>query len=212
MKLNVLYEDNHLIGVYKPAGILVQGDKSGDISMMDVVKKYLKEKYKKPGNVFLGLIHRLDKEVQGVVLFSKTSKGASRLSEQFRNHKIEKIYHCIVLGKPKSDKNKLVDFLKKNKEDKAKKAELDYEVIASNKKYSLLKINLKTGRFHQIRIQLFSAGFPILGDIKYGASILLQGSGIALCATSISFKTATTDESKTISIPVPIEWKKYVDF
>ena len=225
MKLKVLYEDNHLIAVYKPAGILTQGDRSKDICMMDMVKDYLREKYHKPHNVFLGLLHRLDRQVSGIVLFAKTSKGASRLSKQFRDHEVEKIYHAVVLGKPKRDLEKLVSFLKKNEKENIKRAELFYEVLASGKKYSLLKIKLQTGRFHQIRVQLSLMGFPILGDIRYGAPFLLPDKNIALCATSISFKLATSKKIissppslssyessvKEVSIPIPVEWKKYVD-
>ena len=219
MKLKVLYEDNHLIAVYKPAGILTQGDRSKDVCMMDMVKDYLKEKYHKPYNVFLGLLHRLDRQVSGIVLFAKTSKGASRLSEQFRSRKVEKIYHAVVLGEPKQDREKLVSFLKKNEKEKIKRAELFYEVLAFNKKYSLLKIKLQTGRFHQIRVQLSLMGFPILGDIRYGAPFLLPDKNIALSATSLSFKTATkpsfakaTESKKEVSIPIPGEWREYVDF
>jgi len=219
MKLKVLYEDNHLIAVYKPAGILTQGDRSKDVCMMDMVKDYLKEKYHKPYNVFLGLLHRLDRQVSGIVLFAKTSKGASRLSEQFRSRKVEKIYHAVVLGELKQDREKLVSFLKKNEKEKIKRAELFYEVLAFNKKYSLLKIKLQTGRFHQIRVQLSLMGFPILGDIRYGAPFLLPDKNIALSATSLSFKTATkpsfakaTESKKEVSIPIPGEWREYVDF
>ena len=115
MKLNVLYEDNHLIAVEKPAGILVQGDKTGDTSLIEEVKNYLKIKYEKPGNTFLGLLHRLDRPVSGIVLFAKTSKGASRLSEQFRNNEIKKTYYCIVIGKPKKKKETLISYLKKDR-------------------------------------------------------------------------------------------------
>ena len=212
MKPKILYEDNHLIAVYKPAGILTQGDNSKDICMMDMVKDYLKEKYRKPYNVFLGLLHRLDRQVSGIVLFAKTSKGASRLSEQFRSRKVEKIYHVVVLGRPKQDREKLVSILKKNEKENIKRAELFYTVIASNKKYSLLKIKLQTGRFHQIRVQLSSMGFPILGDIRYGAPFLLPDKNIALSATSLSFKTATKEDIKKISVPIPGEWQEYVDF
>ena len=182
-----------MIAVFKPAGVLTQGDITGDRCLMDEVKSYLKEKYKKPGNVFLGLLHRLDRPASGIVLFAKTSKGASRLSEQFRNRTIEKIYHALILGRPKQNKGNLVNFLKKGDAGKPKRAELDYEVITSNNKYSLLKINLKTGRFHQIRNQL-----ELLGH-----SIVRQDRNICLCATSISFKLATKDEIKTIAIPIP---------
>ena len=114
MSIQVLYEDNHLVAVYKPLGLLVQGDKSGDVCLMDEVKEYLKHKYDKPGNVFLGLVHRLDRNVQGIVLFAKTSKGASRLSEQFRQHTVEKIYHAVVVGRPQKNKDTLLHWLKKD--------------------------------------------------------------------------------------------------
>jgi len=198
MKLKVLYEDNHLIAVFKPAGILTQPDFSREKSLMDYVKEYLKEKYKKPGQVFLGLLHRLDRPVSGVVLFAKTSKGASRLSWQFRNHQVEKIYKAVVLEKPKQKNGTLINYLKKNNNSKAQRAELFYEVMNSNNKYSLLKIKIKTGRFHQIRKQLALIGCPILE---------LKDKSLALCATSISFYTATNKERKMISIPIPRHWE-----
>ncbi|MFH1643375.1 MAG: RNA pseudouridine synthase [Patescibacteria group bacterium] len=220
MKLNVLYEDNHLIAVEKPAGVLVQGDKTKDISLMDEVRGFLKNKYEKPGNVFLGLIHRLDRPVSGIVLFAKTSKGASRISEQFRNHDVEKIYHAVVKGKPQTIKGTLVDYLKKDKEknkvfliSELKKgflrAELFYQVIFSNEKYSLLRIELKTGRSHQIRVQLSNIGCPIVGDIKYGGKALSDKS-ICLSANQLSFKLATQEDRKDLKIMLPKEWKKYV--
>lgn len=203
MKVKVLYEDNHLIAVLKPAGVLTQGDFTKEKSLMDYVKEYLKEKYKKPGNVFLGLLHRLDKPVSGIVLFAKTSKGASRLSEQFRNHQVEKIYHAVVSGKPKQKSGVLINYLKKNNNSKAKQAELFYEILGSDNKCSFLRIKIKTGRFHQIRKQLALIGCPILEDIK--------AKSIALCATSLSFLTATNEEKKTISIGIPKSWKKYYE-
>lgn len=228
--IKVLYEDNHIIAVVKPAGLLTQGDRSGEDSLMDEVKNYLREKYKKPGNIFLGLVHRLDKPVQGIVLFGKTSKGASRLSEQFRNHTIQKTYHAIVLGKPKENKGIIKEQVNKisffaegftNKTDeellseikkatKTRTAELSYEVIKFNSKYSLLKILPKTGRFHQIRIQMQQMGCPILGDIKYGAKEQLPDKNIALAATAISFKTATDDKQINLEISLPEEWQKYL--
>ena len=224
MKLDALYEDNHIIAVYKPAGVLVQGDKSGDKSLMDEVKEYLKEKYKKPGNVFLGLVHRLDRPVSGIVLFAKTSKGASRLSEQFRNNEINKTYYAVVEGKLESKRGKLVHFLKKDEESRKAivskspgqdydESELEYELIKSNGKYSLVKINLITGRFHQIRAQFSAMGHPVAGDRKYlpagrqamQSDTVLKGA-IALCAVEIEFKTATTDEIKKLKISYPKEW------
>jgi len=216
MKLNVLYEDNHLIAVLKPGNVLTQGDFSKEKSLMDYVKEYLKEKNKKPGNVFLGLLHRLDRQVCGIILFAKTSKGASRLSAQFRSRQVKKIYHAVVLAKPKKDKGILKNYLKKEN-NKAmegpdgKEAELYYELIASGKDCSLLKIEIKTGRFHQIRAQLALIGCPVLGDVKYGAPFALKDKSIALCATSVSFLTAVGGEEKTISIGIPQAWKKYYE-
>ena len=251
MNLKVLYEDNHIIAVLKPAGVLTQGDRTGDVNLMDVVKDYLKGKYKKPGNVFLGLVHRLDKPVVGIVLFGKTSKGASRLSEQFRNHTIQKTYYGIVVGKPKEQKGTIKEQVNKisffaegftNKTDaellaeikkatKTRTAELEYEVVPpleaarmlggettgiKSNKYSLLKIMPKTGRFHQIRIQMQQMGCPILGDTKYGSvytknSVWQSRNSIALCATAISFKSATEDRIINLEIPLPESWNKYIN-
>jgi 23S rRNA pseudouridine1911/1915/1917 synthase len=237
--IKVLYEDNHIIAVYKPSGVLTQGDRSGDQCLMDDVKKYLKEKYNKPGNVFLGLVHRLDKPVSGIVLFGKTSKGASRLSEQFRNHTIQKTYHGVVLGKPKENKGVIKEQVNKisffaegftNKTDaelleeikkatKTRTAELSYEVVKYGKPfdtaqgksvYTLLKILPRTGRFHQIRIQMSQMGCPILGDAKYSNQKPLPDKSIGLCATAISFKSATDDKTINLEIPLPEVWKRYV--
>jgi len=217
MDLKVLYEDNHLIAVFKPAGVLSQPDKSGDISIFEEVKKYLKEKYKKPGNVFLGLLHRLDRPVSGIILFAKTSKGASRLSEQFRNNEVEKTYHAIVTGNMPQKRGILINTLIKDEKLKkgreksdGKEAKLYYEVIKSNNKYSLLKIEIEGGQFHQIRTQLSLAGFPILGDVKYKGEKWDDERSIALCATGLSFKTSTTDEQIDLKTDLPKEWKEYI--
>lgn len=221
MAPNVLYEDNHLIVVEKPAGVLVQADKTGDPSLMDEVKKYLKEKYKKPGNVFLGLVHRLDRPVGGVVLFAKTSKGASRLSAQFRERAVEKYYFAVVIGKMKEANGEIISFLKKDEKKNvvevfprevagAKRAELFWETVLSGKKNTLLKIKLGTGRAHQIRAQLASIGHPVLGDLKYGASVPLADKSIALFSASLSFAAATGGEIKTIELPWPKVWEKYL--
>ena len=213
-RLKVLYEDNHLIAVFKPAGVLVQGDKTGDKCLMDEVKEYLKEKYRKSGNVFLGLLHRLDRPVSGVVLFAKTSKGAARVSEQIRNHTVTKIYHALVSGAPKKSQATLINWLSKDEQknyvtvyDKempdTQYAELSYEVERSNKNNSLLKIILKTGRSHQIRSQLAHIGCSIVGDTKYGSKTLFENGAIALCATSLTFKTATGGETKTVAVEPP---------
>lgn len=215
--IRILYEDNHLIAVVKPGGILSQGDVSGDRSIMDEVKSYLKEKYKKPGKVFLGLLHRLDRPVSGIMLFAKTSKGASRLSEQFRNRAIEKTYHAVVVGKPEDEKGILLHALtKKNKKakvsEKGGEALLEYEVIKSNGKFSLLKIKIATGKFHQIRAQLSSAGFPILGDVKYHGSAWGNKNSIALCATGLSFETATEGKVINLKVDLPKEWSSHIHY
>jgi 23S rRNA pseudouridine1911/1915/1917 synthase len=209
MTPNVLYEDNHLIAVNKPAGILVQEE------LLPLVKNYLKEKYQKPGNVFLGLIHRLDRNVSGIVLLAKTSKGASRLSEQFRLHTIEKIYHAWVEGIPKEKKGTLKHFLLKDEKTNktsvhekeipgSQDAELSYEVVKTEGNHSLLKIYLKTGRSHQIRAQLSHIGCPIVGDVKYGASKALPDQSLKLVATELHFDTATEGKRQVITIPVPM--------
>ena len=212
--MKVLYEDNHLIAVCKSAGVLVQGDKTGDPTLMDEVKYYLKQKYHKTGKVFLGLLHRLDRNVQGIILFAKTSKGAARLSEQFRNHTIEKIYHAVVEGKPRKETETLVHYLTKDEKNNkstvhsseftgGQRAELSYEVVKSNGKYSLLKIKLGTGRPHQIRAQLAEIGCPIVGDIKYGAREQLPEHELALAATSLSFITATGEQRQNLHVSIP---------
>lgn len=210
--LEVLYEDNHLIAVVKPAGILVQEDESGDESLMDSVKAYLKETYQKPGNVFLGLIHRLDRNVSGIILFAKTSKGASRLSEQFRSHTVAKIYHALVEGRLEKPEGVLKDHLEKDERTMkariskdGKEAILSYRVVKEVGSNTLVRIELQTGRFHQIRVQFAHAGHPIVGDVKYGAYSPLPDQKIALAATELEFKTAVGDELIRLEIPVP-EW------
>lgn len=214
MEIKVLYEDNHLIAVYKPAGILVQGDRSGDISLLDELKSYIKRKYNKPGNVFLGLVHRLDRNVDGVIIFAKTSKGASRISEQFRKHTIVKTYHAWVRGIVKQSKGILINFLKYDENQNytsvydhelpdSEQAELSFEVIKTEGEFTLLKVILKTGRHHQIRAQLSHIKHAIVGDTKYGSSITLPDKRIMLTATSLTFETATTGEVKTINTDIP---------
>lgn len=211
MDLRVLYEDNHLIAVFKPAGVLVQGDSTKDATIMDEVKYYLKQKYHKTGKVFLGLVHRLDRPVSGVVLFAKTTKGASRLSEQIRNHEVKKVYRALVEGKPAKDASTLVNWISKNENinkvgesdeatSDALRAELHYKIIKTNGERSILEINLKTGRPHQIRFQLAHIGHPIVGDVKYGAKSPLPDQSISLCAVSFTFRTATGDEIKTAAV------------
>lgn len=203
--LKVLYEDNHIIVVKKEPNIPSQADKTGDIDMLSIIKEYLKEKYNKPGNVYLGLVHRLDRPVGGVMVFAKTSKAASRLSNQVREKTFKKKYLAVVDGKFDSAKGTLEDYLYKdernnmskvvNKEKKnAKIAKLDYEVITYNeiKNLSLLKINLHTGRHHQIRVQLANFGHSIFGDQKYGTRG--QGKQIALWAYELTIQHPITKE------------------
>lgn len=224
MDLRILYEDNHLIAVYKPAGVLVQkgeGPEHDDDTLYWRVKMLIKERDKKPGNVFLGVLHRLDRPVAGIVLFAKTSKGAARLSEQFRERTIKKIYHAVVEGKIEPESGTLIHGLAKDQEarraeisDDGDVSELRYETVKSSEKHSLLKIELKTGRFHQIRAQLSAEGHPIVGDAKYGSQEKLNppagGGEIALASTELTFETATTGEVVTIKADLPEEWKRFL--
>jgi 23S rRNA pseudouridine1911/1915/1917 synthase len=207
-KLNVIYEDNHIIVVEKMPNIPSQSDKTEDIDMLSMVKAYIKEKYNKPGNVYVGLVHRLDRPVGGIMVFAKTSKSASRLSEQVRNKDFKKKYLAVVDGKLKENQGTLEDYLYKDernniskvvsKEKKnSKLAKLDYEVLCYNevKDLSLIRVNLHTGRHHQIRVQLSNFGHSIFGDQKYGTRG--QGKQIALWAYELTFLHPTTKEKLT---------------
>lgn len=214
--LDILHIDNHLIAVHKPAGILTQADSSGEISLMDQVKDWIKTEYKKPGKVFLGLVHRLDRPVSGIVVFALTSKGASRLSEQFREKTTKKVYRVCVEGIPQTRKANLTHYLRKEKTLKvtafprpapnAKKAELNYEIIETAADKSILDIHLYTGRFHQIRAQLAFIGHPVFGDKKYGARSRLPDGQIALHARYMVFNHPTREEKVTIESPLPKGW------
>ena len=224
--IKVLYEDNHLIAVYKPAGVLVQkgeGPEHDDDTLYWQVKIFIKDRDKKPGNVFLGVLHRLDRPVAGIVLFAKTSKGAARLSEQFRERTIKKTYHAVVVGEPELREATLKNLIQKDMVslraivgesasglELGDEAVLRYEVVRSNGRYSLLKIELETGRFHQIRAQLASIGHPIVGDIKYGSKEKLKNGQIALASTELKFETATTGELKELKINWPEEWESLI--
>ena len=204
-KLNVIFEDNHIIVVEKMVNIPSQGDKTGDVDMLTIIRNYLKEKYNKPGNVYLGLVHRLDRPVGGVMVFAKTSKAASRLSEQVRVKDFQKKYLVVVNGKLDNEKGIFEDYLLKNeranmsrvvdeKNKNAKLASLDYEVLKYNEEINLsvVKVNLHTGRHHQIRVQFSSRGHSIYGDQKYGGRG--HGKQIALWAYSLSFLHPITRE------------------
>lgn len=205
MKLNVIYEDNHIIVVEKPAGIPIQADISGDMDMYTLVRNYIREKYNKPGNVFVGIVHRLDRPVGGIMVFARTSKGASRLSEQIRNRSFKKTYKAIVHGLLKNKKGTLKNYLLKDEgknksfvvqegTKNAKLAVLDYEVISENKadNTSIVEVELHTGRHHQIRLQFANIGHPLMGDSKYGKDKGL--SNVALWSYKLKFKHPTKDE------------------
>ncbi len=214
MSLEVLYEDNHLIAINKKSGDIVQGDKTGDEPLSDKVKTYLKEKYQKPGNVFCGVIHRIDRPVSGVVLFAKTSKALSRMNELFRERAIQKVYWAIVKERPKKDVAVLINYLvkdEKNNRSKAVgaenksglKAELEYKLIAKTDNFFLLEIYPLTGRHHQIRVQLSTIGSPIKGDLKYGFNRSNKDASISLHARKLIFDHPVTKEKTIIIAPPP---------
>lgn len=206
--INIVFEDNHLLVVEKPINMPVQKDNSGDLDFLTILKKYIKEKYHKPGNVFLGLVHRLDRPVGGIMVFAKTSKCASRLSEQIRNKTFQKIYYAVVNGKMIENglmedyilKNKKTNIVEVNK--KGKKALLYFDLIKYHKGLSLVRINLKTGRSHQIRVQFSSRGYPLYGDHKYNKTNV-KNSQIALFAKELSFTHPITKESMHFSLDLP---------
>ncbi len=203
-KLNVLYEDNHVIVVVKPFNVLSQGDSTGDISIMDMVKDYIKVKYHKPGNVYLGLVHRLDRPVGGIMVFARSSKAASRLCKCFNEHSVVKKYLAIVHGKIEGS-GEFIDYLKKGEDGNTivspdgKKAILEYEVLQYNKEHdcSLVSIDLKTGRHHQIRVQFASRGHYLLGDQRYG---VLDNKQISLFAYTLSFPHPVTKEMLSFQV------------
>ena len=209
-----VYEDNHIIIVYKNSGEIVQGDKTGDEPLSETVKKYIKEKYQKPGNVFLGVVHRLDRPVSGLVVFAKTSKALTRLNKMFRDGEVHKTYWAITKDAPKESEGMLTDWLVRNeKQNKSyayshevpnsKKAILQYKVIAHTDNYNLLEINLMTGRHHQIRCQLANIGCPIKGDLKYGARRSNPDGSISLLARKIEFVHPVSKEKIYAEAPLP---------
>ena len=215
----VIYVDNHIIGVIKPTGLLTQTDRNGDESLIDQTRQWIKKKYNKPNNIFLSLVHRLDRNVSGVVLFARTSKAASRLCKQFREGTTKKYYRAIVLGKLKQARATLVHYLRKGKSLKAtvfpretptaKRSELSYEVIDLLGKNSLVEITLATGRFHQIRAQMAFIGHPIMGDVKYGAPTSLPNQEITLYACKLVFNHPISSEEITLTAPEPKTWEQF---
>ena len=222
--VNVIFEDNHLIAVAKKAGDIVQGDKTGDVPLSDMVKAYLKEKYHKPGEVFLGVVHRLDRPVSGVVLFARTSKALPRLNKMFAEHQaVRKTYLAIVANRPPEPQGTLTHWLTRNEKQNlaraydrevpnSKKAVLDYRLVAQSERYYLVEIELHTGRHHQIRCQLAKMGCPIRGDLKYGAPRSNPDGSISLIARSIEFVHPVSKKEIHLTAPLPDDnlWKAFV--
>ena len=211
--MTILYEDNHIVAVNKTCNEIVQGDKTGDTPLSDIIKAYIKERYNKPGDVFLGVPHRIDRPTSGIVLFARTSKALTRLNTMFKSHTdIKKTYWAIVEGKPEFAEMRLVNHIKKNEMQnksyivtatQGKEAILTYKTLAVGQYYSLLEIDLETGRHHQIRCQLSAIGHPIKGDLKYGAKRSNPDGGICLHAKKVEFEHPVTHEHVVIEAPIP---------
>ena len=214
--LQVLFEDNHIVIVNKRAGDITQGDKTGDKPLSDVVKEYIKDKYNKPGDVFLGVVHRLDRPTSGIIIFARTSKALERLNKMLRDKTINKTYWAVVKNHPKKEKDTLINFLRKNPKNNkstayakeiegSKKAILHYTVLKKLDNYSLIEIDLETGRHHQIRTQLSNIGSPIKGDLKYGFDRSNKDGSIHLHARKIQFIHPVSKEQINITAPTPKE-------
>ena len=218
--LEILFEDNHLIIVNKKSGEIVQGDKTGDPTLAEKIKKYIKKKYNKKGNVFLGIIHRLDRPTSGIIVYAKTSKALSRMNDLFRNNKIKKKYWAIIENKPPQDQGKLENYLLKNQKqnksyvvekNKGKLAILSYELIKKLKNYNLVEINLQTGRHHQIRTQLSNIKCFIKGDVKYGARRSNKDMSISLHARTMQFIHPVKKEEVIVTAKTPNSDKIWTD-
>ena len=220
--LKVLFEDNHLLIVNKPAGILSQGDKTRDTDIIAIAKNYIKIKYEKPGDVFLGLAHRLDRPVSGALILCRTSKSLTRMTELFKKRQIKKVYHALIIGRPSQHSEKLISYIKKDSKRNraiiskkpfvgAKKAILTYSQIAELNKHSLLEVELETGRPHQIRAQLSAAKLPILGDLKYHPQNPLEDKSIALHCYSMEFIHPVKKEVTRVTAAYPNKswWKNF---
>ena len=212
--VQVLYEDNHLIIINKRVGDIVQGDKTGDKPLSEIVKEYIKEKYQKPGEVFLGVVHRLDRPTSGIVVFARTSKALTRMNELFSNRETQKTYWAVVKNKPANSKDTLTHFIKRNEKNNTSKANLkevpesklailDYNVIAALNNYYMVEINLHTGRHHQIRAQLAAINCPIKGDLKYGFDRSNPDGGIHLHARKLDFIHPVTRKNLKIVASTP---------
>ncbi|NBX93792.1 MAG: RluA family pseudouridine synthase [Proteobacteria bacterium] len=212
--LHVLYEDNHLLLVFKPHRLLIQKDSTGDFTLFKQACLWLKQKYSKPGNVYLGLIHRLDRPASGIVIFAKTSKAASRLSEQFRAKTVEKKYMILVEGVPQLTQGKCLNYLSDPLDGRAevhdlevpgtKRSEMNYQVIGSKSGISLVEVELLTGRRHQIRAQMAHLGHPIVGDVRYGSKAVFSQGAVALVASSIAFEHPISKAVITFDLPDPL--------
>ena len=218
--LQILHEDNHLIVVNKRVGDIVQGDKTGDKPLSEIVKEYIKDKYNKPGEVFLGVVHRLDRPTTGIVVFARTSKALSRMNELFSNRATQKTYWAVVKNKPVKSQDKLLHYIKRNEKNNTSKAHLnevpdsklaslEYKIIKELTNYTALEIELHTGRHHQIRAQLAAIGSPIKGDLKYGFDRSNPDGGIHLHARKLCFTHPVSKEAITIIAPTPddVIWK-----
>lgn len=221
LNMEVIYEDNHIIIVNKAPGEIVQGDKTGDVPLSELIKDYLKEKYNKPGNVFCGVVHRIDRPVSGAVIFAKTSKALTRLNEMLRKGEIHKTYWALVEGHPAEEtatlKNLLVSDPRMNKtfvarpgDSSAKESILKYRILRKGDRYTVLEVDLLTGRKHQIRAQLSAIGHPIKGDLKYGARRSNPDGGISLHARHIEFIHPVSKTMISVDAPVPEEFKKFI--
>lgn len=222
-KLDVLYEDNHLIVVIKPANVPSQEDASGDLDMLNIVKNYIKEKYNKPGDAYVGLVHRLDRPTGGIMVFAKTSKAAARLSEQIRNNEMNKTYYAVTTKIPQAKQATLVNYLKKDEknnivkivpqsEKDVKKAELSYKILQTAEDYALLEVKLITGRGHQIRVQLSGINCPLFGDNKYGKEKSRVSRNLGLWAGRLEFNHPVTKQKMTFACPPDSEtmpWNKF---
>lgn len=217
--MDILYEDNHLLAVVKPAGVLSQGDKTGDLDILTLGKEYIKHTYNKPGNVYLGLVHRLDRPVSGVMVFARTSKAAARLVNVFKKRQVEKKYVAIIEGRC-TGSGACDDWLVKEKghvrvvgasHPKAKRAQLTWRCLATTSSYSLLDVDLHTGRPHQVRVQLANLGFPILGDLRYGAREEFDGRNLALHAYRLAFEHPVRREPVVLLAHTPETWSGYFD-
>ncbi|MFA4839012.1 MAG: RluA family pseudouridine synthase [Candidatus Neomarinimicrobiota bacterium] len=216
--IKILYEDNHLLVVDKPAGTLMQGDETGDVTLLDIARGYIKEKYQKPGDVFLGLVHRIDRPASGVVVFARTSKAAARLTEQFQTKQVSKIYRVLVEGKIPDSGTWMDDILRDGvtsrivKSGKGKPAELRFRRLNYQNGYSLAEVEIVTGRHHQIRVQFAHRGFPVFGDLRYGSTNKFEdGKAIALHSYSLSFNHPTKNERMTFTSEPDASWGLFVD-